>query len=196
MTGGTMHNTVKIPTDEVEFQKLFEEYYASLVLFAYNYVKDQDEAEEMVQEVFTNVWIKAETIAITSSVRSYLYGCVRNASLNHLKHQKIVNQYQSHQLATASDSFEETPLELEELQQKLRAALDKIPAKCREVFELNRFEGLRYKEIAAQLNLSLKTVENQMGKALKILREELGDYMSLVIWTTCDMGVIFELIVR
>ncbi|MEQ9050745.1 MAG: sigma-70 family RNA polymerase sigma factor, partial [Marinoscillum sp.] len=92
--------------------------------------------------------------------------------------------------------FEETPLELEELQQKLRAALDKIPAKCREVFELNRFEGLRYKEIAAQLNLSLKTVENQMGKALKILREELGDYMSLVIWTTCDMGVIFELIVR
>ncbi|MEQ9052105.1 MAG: sigma factor, partial [Marinoscillum sp.] len=102
-----MHNTVKIPTDEVEFQKLFEEYYASLVLFAYNYVKDQDEAEEMVQEVFTNVWIKAETIAITSSVRSYLYGCVRNASLNHLKHQKIVNQYQSHQLATASDSFEE-----------------------------------------------------------------------------------------
>jgi RNA polymerase sigma-70 factor, ECF subfamily len=191
-----MHNTVKIPTEENAFRDLFEEYYAPLVLFAFNYVKDQDEAEEMVQEVMTNVWIKAETITITSSVKSYLYGCVRNACLNHLKHQKIVNQYQSHQLATAPASFDETPLELEELQEKLRTALDKIPARCREVFELNRFEGLRYKEIAAQLNLSLKTVENQMGKALKILREELGDYLYLIIWSSSGMGVIFELIVR
>ena len=86
------------------------------------------------------------------------------------------NQYES----PLSQSADE--LEYDELVDRLQAAMNKIPEKCREIFELNRFEGKRYKEIAEELNLSLKTVENQMGKALKILRNELGDYLPLILW--------------
>ncbi|WP_258100198.1 RNA polymerase sigma-70 factor [Marinoscillum pacificum] len=169
-----------IPSDEKEFEAFFNLHYPVMVGFAMNYLKDKDQAEELVQDVFTNVWIKAETITISTSAKSYLFTATRNACLNFLKHQKIemayANQYESPLSQTANE------LEYDELVGRLEKALDKIPEKCREIFELNRFEGKRYKEIAEELNLSLKTVENQMGKALKILRNELGDYLPLILW--------------
>ena len=75
-----------------------------------------------------------------------------------------------------------TQLEAMELEEKIRAAIDTLPERCREIFELNRFEGLKYSEIATQLDISVKTVENQMTKALKLLREQLGKYLSILLW--------------
>tara|TARA_B100001250_G_C19635468_1_gene715744 strand:+ start:403 stop:960 length:558 start_codon:yes stop_codon:yes gene_type:complete len=169
-----------IPSDEKEFEAFFNLHYPVMVGFAMNYLKDKDQAEELVQDVFTNVWIKAETITISNSAKSYLFTATRNACLNFLKHQKIEMAYANQYESPLSQSANE--LEYDELVGRLEKALDKIPEKCREIFELNRFEGKRYKEIAEELNLSLKTIENQMGKALKILRNELGDYLPLILW--------------
>ena len=144
-----------------------------------NYVLDQDQAEELVQEVFANVWSKAATLKIQSSPRAYLFSSTRNACLNFLKHKKVEQAY----LEQSTFHQEQgDPVEYEELVGRLERALDQVPEKCREIFELNRFHGKRYKEIAQELGLSLKTVENQMGKALKILRQELGDYLPFVVW--------------
>jgi RNA polymerase sigma-70 factor (ECF subfamily) len=166
--------------EESAFENLFRLHYASLVSFAVKYVIDSDIAEELVQDVFMNIWTKSENIQIQTTVKSYLFGAVRNASLNHLKHQKVRQAYADKQMLNISQPEHTDFLELDELKSMIDDALNKIPKKCREIFELNRFDGKRYKEIAADLNLSLKTVENQMGKALKILRDELGDYLPIV----------------
>ncbi len=145
-----------------------------------NYIRDQDQAEELVQEVFANLWSKATEIHIKTSPRSYLFSSTRNACLNFLKHKKVEQSYIGQAVHQSYDQGDQ--VEYEELIDRLEQALNKIPEKCREIFELNRFAGKRYKEIAEELGLSLKTVENQMGKALKILRSELGDYLLLLIW--------------
>lgn len=144
-----------------------------------NYISDKDQAEELVQEVFTNVWVKADSLEIKSSVKSFLFTATRNTCLNFLKHKKVEQQYAGQYLHA---NHHENAVEYDELVGRLEEAMNKIPEKCREIFELSRFEGKRYKEIAEELGLSLKTVENQMGKALKILRNELGDYLPLIIW--------------
>jgi len=180
-----------IPSSEKEFEVFFNEHYPMMVGFAMNYLSDKDQAEELVQDVFTNVWIKAETIEITASAKSYLFTATRNACLNFIKHQKVERAYASQVESPLSVSSDE--VEYAELEHRLENAMKKIPEKCREIFEMNRFEGKRYKEIAGELNLSLKTVENQMGKALKILRSELGDYLPLILWFFLNMFTVAEI---
>ena len=157
-----------------------------MVSFAMNYVRDKDQAEELVQDVFAHLWSKAAGIRIQVSPRSYLFTSTRNACLNFLKHEKVEQAYISQAVRETQDQGDQVVYE--ELLERLEAALDQIPEKCREIFEMNRFEGKRYKEIAKELNLSLKTVENQMGKALKILRNELGDYLMVLFWLWCHGG--------
>jgi RNA polymerase sigma-70 factor, ECF subfamily len=167
--------------DEKVFEGIFREHYSGLASFALKYVKDTEIAEEIVQELFSDMWIKTDLLKIKTSVKSYLFGAVRNACLNYIKHQKVEQKYADRTRYVAPVGESTDFLELEELKEKIAIAMDKIPEKCREIFELNRFEGKRYKEIADELNLSLKTVENQMGKALKIMREELGEYLPAVL---------------
>ncbi len=174
--------------DENAFEAVFRDHYSSLAAFAMKYVRDPDVAEEIVQEMFSGIWVKHETLRIQTSMKSYLYGAVRNACLNYIKHQKVEQTYVNRTMLTAPQNDATDFLELDELREKIGRAMDKIPEKCREIFELNRFEGKRYKEIADELNLSLKTVENQMGKALKILREELGEYLPVVLWLLAMYG--------
>lgn len=168
--------------DERAFETLFRKHYPALVNFSIKYVTDQEAAEEIVQDVFLNIWSKSENLHIHTTIKSYLFGAVRNASLNFLKHQKVRQAYVDKQMLKVNQPEHVDFLELDELKERISAAMDKIPTKCREIFELNRFEGKRYKEIAEELNLSLKTVENQMGKALKILREELGEYLPILLF--------------
>jgi len=168
-------------SNETSFEEVFRTHYGELVSFANRYVHTQEIAEELVQDVFMTLWSNAARVSIQTSVRSYLFGAVRNAALNHIKHEQVSRKYVERQLHATNNHTSTDFLELDELHEKIQLALAKIPAKCREIFELNRFEGKRYKEIAEQLNLSLKTVENQMGKALKILREELGEYLPLLL---------------
>lgn len=175
-------------SDEKVFESIFKAHYEHLVHFALKYVLEDDLAEEVVQDVFSNLWIKADSIVIRTSLKSYLFGAVRNACLNYLKHQKVRLAYATAQQSASSPSSEADFLELDELKEKIDLAMAKIPEKCRVIFELSRYENKKYQEIADELNLSIKTVENQMGKALKILRQELKDYLILIVWLMMHGG--------
>lgn len=169
-------------SDEKVFETIFRDHYESLVHFARKYVMADDLAEEVVQEVFSNLWIKSGALEIKTTVKSYLFGAVRNACLNFLKHEKVKLAFANNERFVQSEAEITDFLELDELKERIEQAYAKIPDKCREIFEMSRHEGKKYQEIADELNLSVKTVENQMGKALKILREELKDYIFLLIW--------------
>lgn len=185
--------TVEFPADQLiatlqagdttAFEMLFRTYYQPLCNYAYSFVQDKDEAEEIVQATFLSVWEKRDTLTIHTGVKPYLYAMVRNASLNVLKHEKIKQQHVVGELAVAERSVESVARTVmaSELESRIYKALDKLPEQCRLVFKLSRFEELKYAEIAEQLNISIKTVENQMGKALKIMREQLKDYLPLFI---------------
>ena len=185
--------TVEFPADQLiatlqagdttAFEMLFRTYYQPLCNYAYSFVQDKDEAEEIVQATFLSVWEKRDTLTIHTGVKPYLYAMVRNASLNVLKHEKIKQQHVVGELAVAERSVESVARTVmaSELESRIYKALDKLPEQCRLVFKLSRFEELKYAEIAEQLDISIKTVENQMGKALKIMREQLKDYLPLLI---------------
>jgi RNA polymerase sigma-70 factor, ECF subfamily len=168
--------------DEVAFEMIFKTYYQSLCNYACSFLSDRDEAEEVVQSTFLSVWEKRTALDIRTSFKSYLFTMVRNASLNKIKHEKIKQKHAAYETVSAASSYEGTAQQVlsGELEQKIYVALNALPEQCRLVFKLSRFEELKYAEIAAQLNISVKTVENQIGKALKIMREELKDYLPLV----------------
>lgn len=161
---------------------MFRALYNPLCNFAYKHLGSRDEAEETVQSVFINLWEKRADVAIDTSVKSYLYRSVRNHCLNVLKHEKVKREYATYaKQSVATSQSESTFHETGELENRIADALLKLPEQCRIIFSMSRFEELKYGEIAAQLGLSIKTVENQMGKALRIMREELRDYLPLLI---------------
>jgi RNA polymerase sigma-70 factor, ECF subfamily len=166
--------------DNGSFEKLFRDYFAPLMTFARKFLPDEDDAREVVHQVFINLWEKREEVDLSISLKSYLYTSVHNRSLNAIRDRKKFSSEEVPDLAGEGDAS--TRIESMELEQKVREAIDSLPEKCREVFELNRFEGLKYAQIAEKLGISVKTVENQMTKALKILREKLLKYMTLVMW--------------
>ena len=148
--------------------------------FAYNYLEDGDAAEDIVQEVFSTVWSKASEIDIRTNLKSYLFGAVRNACLNVLKHRKVVDSHEKE--VGGIESFLDVDfLEMDELQSKVNEALEALPEKRRQIFEMSRYEGKKYHEIAAELDISIKTVETQMGRTLRHLREILGPYLTFLL---------------
>lgn len=168
--------------DDQAFEQLFKAHYRGLHAYAHTILRDEDLAEEMVQGMFLKFWEKRELLNIQSSIKAYLYRSVYNDSMNYLKHQKIQTKYQDFIMHNMDTSHEpaSAKLELSQLEMKLKEALNELPEHCRTIFQMSRFEELKYREIAAQLGLSIKTVENQMGKALKILRLKLADYVTLL----------------
>lgn len=169
--------------DITAFEMLFRTYYQPLCSYAYSFLQDKEDAEEIVQSTFLLVWEKRDALAIRTAVKPYLYAMVRNACLNVLKHEKIKQRYAGDEIALADrghDSVSHT-VAGNELEYRIKIAMDELPEQCRMVFKLSRFEELKYSEIAEQLNISVKTVENHMGKALRIMREQLKDYLPLVI---------------
>lgn len=170
--------------DKPDFDILFRKYYAQLVRFALGYLHDGEIAEEIVQDVFVRIWENAPRIEIETSVLAYLYSSVRYSALNHIKHQGIKQKYIQEQQASNTEelSFEEK-VNIEFFRKILIAAVAALPEKCREIFEMAKFEGLTYDEIADYLQVSAKTVENQMGIALKKLREEMLPYSNEIYET-------------
>ena len=165
------------------FEKLFKTHFKSLFAYAYTIVKDEMVAEEMVQNVFFKIWEKKNDLDIRSTALAYLYKSVYHESLNYLKHKKVKEAYQAHasyQMKNQSDHASKKIM-LSELEQQINKALSELPEQCRTIFQMSRFEELKYQEIADRLGLSIKTVENQMGKALKILRFKLVDYLPILI---------------
>lgn len=170
--------------DEQVFEEIFRTYYERLCNYANTILNDMDEAEEMVQNAFITVWEKHESLEIHTSLKSYLYRSVHNSCLNRVKHYKvrqIHGEAIKHQADILYDDASED-LVGKELEGVINQAIEELPQQCRMVFRLSRFENLSYAEIAEQLNISVKTVENHMVKALKTLREKLKDYLPVLIW--------------
>jgi len=169
--------------DEATFERVFKTHYKSLHAYAFTMLKDEDEAEEMVQQVFFKLWERSENLSFSSSIPAYLYRAVHNESLNFLKHQKVKAGHQMHVAYSMKNTSEQAHGKLtgKELEQKFREALNELPEQCRTVFQLSRFEDLKYKDIAEKLDISVKTVENHMVKALKILRTKLVDFLTLIL---------------
>lgn len=160
------------------FETAFKTHFKALHAYANTIVRDDMMAEEIVQNVFYKVWKNRETIEINQSLAAYLYRSVYHDSLNHLKHVKVKAAYQSYAAQHMSNTDNATEqMKLRALEQKLDEALKVLPEQCRTVFQLSRFEELRYLQIADKLGISVKTVENHMGKALRLLREQLVDFL-------------------
>jgi RNA polymerase sigma-70 factor (ECF subfamily) len=168
--------------DEHAFERLFRAHYGELCGYARKLVGDGDTAEEVVQNIFVQLWEKREHIGVTSSPRAYLFSATRNACLNHLDHLKVRHRHaeavQAQPLDQAADAA--AALELQELNARIHTAIEHLPPRCREVFVLSRFEHLKYDEIAQRLAISPRTVEVQIGKALQFLRDHLRELLPLL----------------
>lgn len=166
-----------------DFEKLFRTHYSYLCAFANKFLKDQDAAEEIVQEVFVNLWKKRNELSINTSLKSYLFTAVRNSSLNLIKHINIRENYKAHNKLEIEhqENYLGDSILANELEERIHTSINMLPTERKKIFILSRYEGLKYREIAEKLNISVKTVENQMGKAMKALRESLKDYLTVTI---------------
>ena len=164
--------------DEHAFDAIFREHYAPLVRCAEAMLHRRDLAEEIVQDVLLALWQRRDSLVVEDSLRAYLFRATRNRALNHLRHAVIERKAEPELSAVeAPDAVAASTMIDGEMETALRAAIRALPPRCREVFELSRVSGLRYAEIAVTLGISVKTVEAQMGKALRVLREELAEWL-------------------
>jgi RNA polymerase sigma-70 factor (ECF subfamily) len=170
--------------DKATFEETFRTYFTPLCSFAQKYIHDIDEAKDIVHNVFINLWNKRDEIGLDTSLKSYLFQGVHNRSLNYIRDHKKLVQFDAPQNEAELGGYIESNdhLESEEAESRINRALDELPDKCREIFLMNRFDGLKYREIAAKLNISIKTVETQMSRALKSLRERLSDMITVLIF--------------
>ncbi|MEQ1747681.1 MAG: RNA polymerase sigma-70 factor [Saprospiraceae bacterium] len=164
--------------DEAAFEAIFRQWYEPLCGYAARLMDgDLDGAEDLVQQVFVRLWEQRQRLNIAWSLKSYLYKTVHNAALNRLRAAKTHSKYLDFNAAQLEKEQTLPEYPARELARRLQKALEKLPPQCRHVFELSRFEDLKYREIADQLGISIKTVETQMGKALRLLRVQLADYL-------------------
>ena len=168
--------------DKASFEALFRNHFAGLCFFAHKYVKDFEAAKEIVQDAFLSLWEKRETIDMDRPVKSYLTMIIHNKCTNYLRDnrkfdQNILNLENLSELPEYEDS--DSMVE-EELKEKIDSAIEELPEKCKQVFVMNRYENLKYQEIADKLQISVKTVETQMSKALQHMRIRLAEYLSVI----------------
>ncbi|MCK5730668.1 MAG: RNA polymerase sigma-70 factor [Draconibacterium sp.] len=169
-------------SNEKAFEKLFHKYYGHLCLFASRILQNDNSAEEIVQDFFVKLWEKRNKLTIETSVKSYLFSSVKNLCLNHIQHKKIKLRYAQTILSEISNNQTEDDCFTEiNLADKIEKSIQSLPTKRREIFKLSRENGLKYREIAEKLNISIKTVEKQMGLAIRTLREKLKDYSTIFI---------------
>ena len=169
--------------DKPAFEALFHSHFEPLCRFARQYVYDNDTARDLCQKVFIRLWEKRADMDPGQSIKSYLFTSVKNRCLNYLRDQK---KYRSQVLdldcGDIDLAFEDnTSFAEAELTTRIEKALSALPEKCRLVFEMSRFQEMKYKEIAEELDISQKTVEAHMSKALKTLRADLQDYLLLFL---------------
>lgn len=161
------------------FEKVFRLYYSPLCLYAAGITGKMYVAEEIVQDLFYVLWKNREDINIYHSLKNYLYGAVRNRSLQYCEHQEVKNRHRETVWAKEEESREENPqdvLEYRELEELINRTLDKLPERRLRIFRMHRFEGKKYTEIASELSLSVKTIEAEITKALQMLRKEIENY--------------------
>jgi RNA polymerase sigma-70 factor (ECF subfamily) len=178
--------------NEQAFSLLFNTYYRDMVLFGGNYLPQQDACEDIVQSVFLKLWNERATLVIEKSLKSWLLRAVRNACLDEIRHCNVVLEHESYVLSSLQpDDLIDTENHVlySELQRHLQRALERMPETYREAFELNRFEGLKYREIAGKLNVSERTVEDRIGKAISFLRKYLQEFLTAIGWIVLWSGL-------
>ncbi|MDD2263701.1 MAG: RNA polymerase sigma-70 factor [Bacteroidales bacterium] len=167
------NNEIKLTRER--FDGIYIAYFSRLCSFARTYVLSDETAENIVQNVFLFLWEKHYALKISTSISTYLYTLVKNKCIDHLRHQRIAQEYRTEQSLKLA-ALEQLDTELisgEDLEKTVMAAIDRLPAKCREIFILSRVEGKKYREISQLLGISVNTVENQMSIALRKLRKDL-----------------------
>jgi len=163
------------------FELVFNYYYSGLVVYADQIIKNTEISEDIVQSVFMKLWETRETIEIRS-FRSYFIQCVKNRCIDHLRSQQVKNRFDN-RIPDANHLILEDDLWTKnELSELIDRAIEDLPPRCREIFWMSRYENLKIAEIAEKLNISKRTVETQISKALKTLRVKLVDYISLLIF--------------
>ena len=164
--------------DSAAFDQIFRTWYGPLVGTAERMLRDRAIAEELVQDVMLELWRRRESLAADGSPQAYLFQATRNRVLNHLRHLKIEQRSEPDVRGESSTTpHADAAVAEEELDVAVQRAVRSLPDRCREVFELSRVHGLKYSEIASELGISVKTVEAQMGKALRTLRERLAPWL-------------------
>lgn len=165
--------------DKKAFDKLFLFYYKDLCRFALTFVKSADDSEDVVQRLFVSLWENRKKLEIPENVKAYLFKSVYFESMKFLRHKKTSEKYLSNYL-TYFSPVDDNDTDFSVFLPYLHKAIEKLPEKCRQIFILNKMEGLTQKEIAEYLEISAKTVENQVGNAISKLRKELKPYLHLL----------------
>jgi RNA polymerase sigma-70 factor (ECF subfamily) len=162
------------------FSLIFNTYYKDMVLFGGTFLPNREVCEDIAQSIFLKLWSERTTLIIETSLKSYLLKAVRNACLDEIRHRNIVLEHESYVLSSrSSDDLADTGdyILYSDLQKHLQQALKKMPDACREAFELNRFEGMKYREIAEKMNVSERTIDVRIGKAIDFLRKYLREFL-------------------
>lgn len=159
--------------EEKAFKLLFETYFEPLTFYANSYLRDMDEARDMVQGVMSHLFENRHSITINESLKSFLYRSVANRSLNVIKHEEVKSRHHEIIKSQGSEIDEEDVIETSELQARINKLMDELPEACQRIFKMSRVEEKSNQEIADELNLSKRTVETQISKALKVLRNAL-----------------------
>lgn len=165
------------------FEGVFRQYYAPLCLYGLSITGRKDVAEEIVQELFYVWWKDRENIQILRSVKNYLYGAVRNQSLQYLEHIAVQERHRERVLLKEKDEQDATPhqqLEYKELEEVINRTLKQLPDRRLKIFRMHRMEGKKYKEIAETLSVSVKTIEAEMTKVYQLLRQEIEKYTHII----------------
>lgn len=175
--------SISVNDDEAAYRSLFERYFAALCLFAKRYIEDRAVREDIVQDVFFNIWEKRKSISPHISARNYLMTCVKNLSLNYLRKQGYIQDYQNKIIDNPPiySNGEEELFLLNELEALLEQTLAKLPPEYRMAFEMSRMEQKSMDEIAEIMGVSVRTVERYRNKALDILKKELKDYLPILM---------------
>ncbi len=160
---------------ESAYRQLFDQYYQKLVVFANKYLEDLESARDIVQEFYLYLYESRHSISIQTSLKSYLYSAVKNRCLNQVKHEQVKEKHRnmSRSEANVPDPDLEEIMDAVELEARVYEIVSKLPEKCRQIYIMSRVDGKRNREIADELNLSLRTVETQISKALKSLKNSL-----------------------
>lgn len=162
----------KSPFNESNFEEVFKTYFGPLCNYVNSYIKDWESSREIVQGTFMKVWENKDTIQINTSAKSYLYSAVRNRMIDMIRSNKKLDEYKN---AANVDEIEENIEHMNSfvVREEILRSMDKLKPKMRKIFSLSKIEGLTYNEIAAYLNISKRAVEDNVAKALKLLKEDL-----------------------
>lgn len=176
--------------NEKIFDYLFHLYYSGLYVYVKRYVDQSNVAEDIVQDFFVRLWDNRKQISINKSLKSYMFTSVRNSCFDYLRHCKVQQRNEDKLLERIKNLKEDNDFYIEkELREKIDEAINKLPPACREIFVMNRFDGMKPAEIAGIRNISVRTVETQIGKALRVLRNELSSYLPLSVIAVLLRGV-------